>query len=131
MPRHATRTSFRKGASGNPGGRPKLDPRVRDLARQHTEDALAALVTVMENPKTPPATVIRAAEAILDRGWGKPLQQDELYEMTARDAIESDSDGSVRHETWVRRLIEEYGPDYATLIEEDDEIPEDPRNGSA
>ena len=71
---------------------------------------MAALVTVMGNPKTPPATVIRAAEAISDRGWGKPLQQYELYEMTARDAIESDSDGSVRHETWVRRLIEEYGP---------------------
>ncbi|MGH7109512.1 MAG: hypothetical protein ACREFK_03705 [Stellaceae bacterium] len=47
---------------------------IRDLARQHTEAAIAALVAIMSDPKAPPAARVSAAVAILDRAHGKPGQ---------------------------------------------------------
>ncbi|MGK2872965.1 MAG: DUF5681 domain-containing protein [Alphaproteobacteria bacterium] len=65
---------FAKGASGNPGGRPKELAGIRELAAQHTEAAIAALVQALNDPKT----AVAAAVALLDRGWGKPQQAIEL-----------------------------------------------------
>jgi hypothetical protein len=47
---------------------------IRSLARGRTRTALSVLAAVMRNPKTPPAARIAAANAILDRGWGKAPQ---------------------------------------------------------
>jgi hypothetical protein len=47
---------------------------IRSLARGRTRTALRVLAAVMRNPKTPPAARIAAANAILDRGWGKAPQ---------------------------------------------------------
>ena len=44
---------------------------IRSLARGRTRTALRVLAAVMRNPQTPPAARIAAANAILDRGWGK------------------------------------------------------------
>ena len=63
---------FRKGQSGNPGGRPKILADVRELARAHTDTALNALVEIVENKKSPPAARVAAANSLLDRGYGKP-----------------------------------------------------------
>ena len=57
--------------SGNPGGRPKVITEVRDLARQHTRKAVQTLVTVMQSAESDSARVA-AANALLDRGFGKP-----------------------------------------------------------
>jgi hypothetical protein len=65
---------FRKGESGNPGGRPKVVAEVRELARTHTADAVGTLVSIMNDPKCSPAARVSAANALLDRGYGKPLQ---------------------------------------------------------
>lgn len=62
---------FAAGKSGNPGGRPKGTGEVRELARRHTEAAIAALVDIMQNGKSKAAR-IAAAIALLDRGHGKP-----------------------------------------------------------
>lgn len=64
--------SFAPGKSGNPGGRPKLPEdikHVRELARQYTQSAVAALVEVLEGDSA--AAKVAAANALLDRGWGK------------------------------------------------------------
>lgn len=75
---------FAKGQSGNPGGKPKAtlpDGRtLQDLAREHTEEAIAALVSVMGDDGSPPAAIVSAASAILDRGWGRPKQEVEAGE---------------------------------------------------
>jgi hypothetical protein len=67
-------TSWRQGQSGNPSGRPKVIGYIRDLAREHTEEAVDTLLDVMRNQDAPSAARVAAAEAMLSRGWGKPTQ---------------------------------------------------------
>jgi hypothetical protein len=73
--RPAPKTAFKPGKSGNPGGRPKLPEdvkHVRELARQYTASAVAALVEVLESDSA--SGKVAAANALLDRGWGKAEQ---------------------------------------------------------
>jgi uncharacterized protein DUF5681 len=63
---------FKKGQSGNPGGRPKVVAEIKELARAHTGKAIETLVSIMDNPKAAPAAGVSAANALLDRGYGKP-----------------------------------------------------------
>ncbi len=44
---------------------------ITTLARQHTEAAIKLLADVVEDEKAPPAARVAAAQALLDRGWGK------------------------------------------------------------
>lgn len=62
-----------KGQSGNPGGRPKGLVEVNKLAREYTEVAIRTLAKICNAGKSEPARVA-AATALLDRGWGKPVQ---------------------------------------------------------
>jgi len=66
------RGGFKKGRSGNPGGRPKVTADVRELARVHTAAAMNALVDIVGNKKAPPAARVAAANSLLDRGYGRP-----------------------------------------------------------
>ena len=47
---------------------------IRSLARSHTRIALKVLVGVMRSEDATPAARVSAANAILDRGWGKAPQ---------------------------------------------------------
>lgn len=76
--RKANSGSFRPGVSGNPGGRPKVLAEVRELAREHTEAAIRGLARVLVEKKAPAMARIAAAEALLNRGWGKPAQAVEV-----------------------------------------------------
>jgi hypothetical protein len=62
---------FVKGQSGNPGGRPRVVGEVQELARSHTADAVTTLAEIMRDTE---AARVAAASALLDRGYGKPLQ---------------------------------------------------------
>jgi hypothetical protein len=64
--------TFTTGASANPGGRPKGFSDLRKAAREYTNDALDTLVMWMRSDNAKAA--VSAANAILDRGWGKPQQ---------------------------------------------------------
>jgi hypothetical protein len=65
---------FERGRSGNPGGRPKADQTVTELARSYCAHAILVLASIMDDPNASPTARAMAAERILDRGLGKPLQ---------------------------------------------------------
>ena len=52
----------------------KTPTEIKSLARAHTESAITTLARVMTNRDSPPAAQVSAAQALLDRGWGKPTQ---------------------------------------------------------
>ena len=47
---------------------------IRSLARSHTRTAIRVLVGIMRSDDATPAARVSAANAILDRGWGKVAQ---------------------------------------------------------
>lgn len=47
---------------------------IRSVARSHTRTAIRVLVGIMRSEDATPAARISAANAILDRGWGKSAQ---------------------------------------------------------
>ena len=53
---------------------PKSVTEIRSLARSHTRTALNVLVGVMRSKDATAAAKVSAANAILDRGWGKAIQ---------------------------------------------------------
>lgn len=79
--------AFKKGQSGNPGGRPKEDPELKELCKLRAHEAVATLVEVMKSKKSPAAARVTAACAILDRGYGKPMQTTELTGKDGKDLI--------------------------------------------
>ena len=62
---------FEPGTSGNPGGRPKDEARVAELARSYTSEAIETLAHLMRHGRDERVRGT-AAQALLDRGWGKP-----------------------------------------------------------
>jgi hypothetical protein len=57
---------------------------IRSLARSHTRTALNVLVGIMRSKDATAAARVSAANAVLDRGWGKAPQ-----------AIQSGDDGAL------------------------------------
>ena len=86
---------FPKGQSGNPGGRPRDEQKVAELARSYTREAIEMLVELMRsgNDERVRGT---AAQVLLDRGWGKP-----------KLAVVSDETGYVRALRAVAAELEE------------------------
>ena len=105
--RRAPSTAFKPGQSGNPGGRPAVVKEVQDLAREHTKEALSALVEILNDKAAPAAARVSAASAILDRGYGKPQQtidaninkphEDWLDELAQRGALGQVDGSESRH----------------------------------
>jgi len=71
----------------NPDGRPKIVRDVQELARQHTPQAIQALVEALKDPKQK----VSAACALLDRAYGRPTQSLALHHHLAA-AVASDAD---------------------------------------
>jgi len=65
---------FQPGKTGNPGGRPSLPEEFKLLARSASIPALKTCIEIVNNPKCKPNERVKAAEIVLDRAWGKPIQ---------------------------------------------------------
>lgn len=98
-PRRNARGHWLPGQSANPAGRPAASYRLADLARTHSEDMLKVLVEVAKDDTAPPAARVSAAQAVLDRAHGKPMQSQELK-------IEGTFDPSALHLAALRQLAE-------------------------
>ncbi len=72
--RGKTEYNFKPGVSGNPSGRPKIPQEVKDAFREHTMDAKNVLVEIMMDQSQKGGDRVRAAETVLNRGWGTPEQ---------------------------------------------------------
>jgi hypothetical protein len=73
--RRGNRTSWQPGQTGNPGGRPRKTPEAREIeepARSKSKAAIQRLASIVRTGKDSDA--IRASEALLDRGFGRPQQ---------------------------------------------------------
>lgn len=74
--------------------RAKTLTEIRSLARSHTRTAIAVLVGVMRSKDATPAARVSAANAILDRGWGKAAQ-----------SLENGDDGALELIHRIERII--------------------------
>lgn len=69
-----------KGQVLNPGGRPKKTPEELDLiaaCKAKTPEALDVIVNIMMNSDKD-AVRLSAAQSIIERGYGKPTQQQDV-----------------------------------------------------
>ncbi|MES2192941.1 MAG: hypothetical protein V4517_00875 [Pseudomonadota bacterium] len=61
---------------------------IRSRARSHTRMALRVLVGIMRSEDATPAARVSAANAVLDRGWGKAPQANENGDEGLRERID-------------------------------------------
>jgi hypothetical protein len=73
---------------------PKTLTEIRSIARSHTRSAINCLVGVMRSKDATHAARVSAANAILDRGWGKAPQ-----------ALETGDDGPLELIHRIERVI--------------------------
>ena len=97
---------LKKGQSGNPGGRIGVPKEVRELARTHTKAALNRLAFWMQSDD--PRASVAACNALLDRGYGKPVAPIEM------DHHVNQFDGMTEEElnAWITETASKHGIEF-------------------
>jgi hypothetical protein len=69
---------FKKGVSGNPSGKAKRynEEQLVEMARTATPRLMRRLIQIAADPKTVPATAVRACELVVERGYGTTFKGD-------------------------------------------------------
>jgi len=65
---------------------------VRFIARRHSQAAIMALARILRSHRPPATARIAAANALLDRGWGKPKPEPAIDENEAAAAAGPEAD---------------------------------------
>lgn len=99
---------IKPGEVRNPGGRPKTVGLVREMAQGYTETAIQTLAEICGRGDMPAAARVSAANALLDRGYGRPeathnvnvnrsakdLSYDELIQIASGEGIAGAQEGA-------------------------------------
>jgi len=80
---------FRKGRSGNPGGRPRVIGELRDLARAHAPEAFKELARLTVKARSE-AVRLAAIRELFDRGYDKPAQRRDAMVSVGPDPLNPD-----------------------------------------
>jgi len=65
---------FKKGQSGNPGGKKPMDDETKAILKAAAPDAAKLMVKMMNDPKVQPKLRMQAGEVVMDRVYGKATQ---------------------------------------------------------
>ncbi len=63
---------FQPGQSGNPNGRPKIDPRIKEMFQAKGEEAFNVISKHMASEDE--RVSLNAAQLLMERAYGKPAQ---------------------------------------------------------
>ncbi len=95
---------FVPGASGNPGGRPKLPAEMREIFQSRGLEAAEILVKHLR--ASDPRVSVAAAREILDRAYGKPVQSINVDKEERIKLIAVVPEKSATTEDWLRAIGE-------------------------
>ena len=87
-PKRIVGKPFKKGISGNPGGKPKELKSIQTEARKLAPEALRVLGKVMRNDRASGAARALAANSLLDRAYGKPPQLNTAQAVEFKRAVD-------------------------------------------
>ncbi|TXH58971.1 MAG: hypothetical protein E6Q97_00750 [Desulfurellales bacterium] len=102
LPKQLSKTAWKKGESGNPGGRPKDTFRVAEECRKHAEDVVRRLVDWLHHPD--PRASIPAAKLLLERGFGLAPA---TIELSGNVTLDVDVPPRETREEWLARRARE------------------------
>jgi hypothetical protein len=71
---------FQPGQSGNPGGRAKMPPEIRNMLTAKAHEAVQVIANELGNGD--PRVALKAAELLLDRAYGKPQAASESIDLS-------------------------------------------------
>ena len=70
----ANRGQFKPGQSGNPGGRKRTDPAVKEMLKAACPSAVQLLINTMDDEDVKIELRVQCANTIIDRVMGKAVQ---------------------------------------------------------
>lgn len=76
--RYAGLKPWKQGQSGNPGGRPRVARELQELSRGHSVEAIEKIYGLMQSDDE--SVALAACKLMIERGYGKPLQDDPKVE---------------------------------------------------
>jgi hypothetical protein len=91
--------------AGRPAGSPnRCGAELREAASQHTDAALGVLVSLMGDETQPGSVRVAAAQAVLDRGHGRPSQAIEAKVETEQRFVMALPAVAESEEAWLKQV---------------------------